>query len=252
MSINIEKFFPSTEFENSRVQISIFDKKKEHCVDVIIKYNDNELFVDQLTKCGKSSGADLLKRVELFAQSLPSTITKITLNDASRISLCSNYLICSLTNLSILTTGESWYNKLGYRSEYNYAKEKEHNEQSIMQSVENAFKQIFRNDNDLATSAVNSIARILNKPPIEVERSLVKEIFQELKNVLLHDKEICSSMFDDVATVIDTINMSNIMLEYDTYLTKPIQREQILGGKRLKTKAKKRTKSKRKTRKIIF
>jgi hypothetical protein len=87
-----------------------------------------------LAKCGPEedlrSGTLLLNMVDALAGLIPECKT-ITLQDASTVSRCS-YPI-NLADLTILLTGISWYNRLGYKQS-SYESDKEYKE-DIFESV---------------------------------------------------------------------------------------------------------------------
>jgi hypothetical protein len=72
------------------------------------------IYIYDLTKCG-INGTSSLKKMEKLAQKLPK-IKFIKLEDGSEIRLCNNNLIIPMDILYILSTGQSWYNSLGYYS----------------------------------------------------------------------------------------------------------------------------------------
>lgn len=80
------------------------------------------LHISVLSKCGSAnSGNRLLALVDELAKSIPF-VEYITLTDASTIRTCDVEL--NLNELKILTseTGESWYNRWGYKSPTNHYK----------------------------------------------------------------------------------------------------------------------------------
>jgi hypothetical protein len=71
------------------------------------------LHVASLSKCRTMSGNSLLALVDKLAQSIPF-IEYAFLEDLSRLKKCNKNI--SLSNLKILTTGDSWYGSKGYYS----------------------------------------------------------------------------------------------------------------------------------------
>jgi len=86
------------------------------------KYKDlTVLHISALSKCGANNGNRLLALVNVLVESIPF-IEYISLTDASNIRKCDVRL--GLNELSILTseTGESWYNRWGYKSPIHHAR----------------------------------------------------------------------------------------------------------------------------------
>jgi len=229
MSVDINKYFPSDEFEVNSVRISVFDKVSNHCVDLVIKYQENLLHIDYLNKCSGNGGAKLLNKIEQFAFSLPSSINKITLQDVSSINLCKTYISCSLANLYLLTTGESWYNKFGFKSD-NYENEKEHNRKVIELTMNDAFNKMPTLPKD---EIINSITYLLRENSQKVLEQNVKSVFTKLKNVLLKEKENCDDILDHLEVMADFIN-GFYLLEYSPYLFKDLTRNNILTGGKIR------------------
>jgi hypothetical protein len=85
------------------------------------KYRDlTVMHITLLSKCGANNGNRLLALVDELVESI-RFIEYITLTDASNIKKCDVRL--GLNELSILTseTGESWYNRWGYKSPIHHA-----------------------------------------------------------------------------------------------------------------------------------
>ncbi len=83
-----------------------------HCLTISV--NKDSIDLDQLLKCGINNGNRLLHMLDDFARLIKSH--KINLMDESNIYICDNKI--KLSNLYILTTGESWYNSHGYYSSH--------------------------------------------------------------------------------------------------------------------------------------
>ena len=116
----IKRFFPQIDYtivqEYSVIKIS----KKDPVSDCIqFKIMDDHIWIKSLNRCGEISGPILLDNIYKLAQLL-SNIQNIQLYDESYILKCNKRI--SLKTIKILTTGQTWYNKLGYKSK-NYEEE---------------------------------------------------------------------------------------------------------------------------------
>ena len=94
------------------------------CVVFTIKGTDY-IYIDILSKC-IASGTKTLENMDRLAKELG--ISKLQLYDGSSIHECE--VGVNLYKLNILTTGESWYNKMGYKSP-EYVAEQEINNQIL-------------------------------------------------------------------------------------------------------------------------
>ena len=109
------------------------------CLQLIITPLES-IVVSTLTKCtdvtrNEGSGNALMLKVSQLAKTLK--IDTIQLYDDSKVRICGDAKDTTevdLFRLKILTKGKSWYNSLGYKSEY-YAEEIEHNREVILSSM---------------------------------------------------------------------------------------------------------------------
>ena len=87
---------------------------------------ENILFIDMLYKCNPDSGSEILKKIIEYGKYLKKEeiITEINLEDISNIEIGDKKF--SLSLLSILSTGISWYNQFGFISKQ-FEEEKKHN-----------------------------------------------------------------------------------------------------------------------------
>jgi hypothetical protein len=123
----ISEFFKSEHYvinQNHNIPniYDIFTKKNEGCLS--LRFENNNIYVYYLGKCGIYNGKYLLKKLEDLAMSMPN-IQYIELKDESTIYI--NEYGINLAFLKILTKGQSWYNSLGYFSS-NYENEKSYNQ----------------------------------------------------------------------------------------------------------------------------
>ena len=114
--------------------IKMKNKDNNICAEITIKSNTH-LYLDNLYKCGTFSGTNVIQAVETFAKKYG--YKTIELEDDARIEskftqFRKNGGHCSIwvPVLQILATGETWYNKLGYKSKF-YAQEVAHNKKII-------------------------------------------------------------------------------------------------------------------------
>jgi hypothetical protein len=116
-------------------------------------YNDH-LHINTLHKC-ENTGSKSLEMVEQLAKLIPN-IHYISLDDGSSIKICGYKILLFI--LKILTKGQSWYNSLGYVSEY-YADELEDNS-NIINMEYNAFIDRVYENNLNTFMRINSIERL--------------------------------------------------------------------------------------------
>jgi len=104
-------------FPYVKLIIYILTKKQEECVSFVIKKNFDTGFsiinIHTIDKCNMG-GNNILKALEDVAQKLKIKYVMIG-QDASHINLKHCNESISLYVLSILSTGESWYNRRGYK-----------------------------------------------------------------------------------------------------------------------------------------
>ena len=104
--------FISTQNKNGSVTITNGGKE---CLVYSIDELTSNIYISKISKCsdGKPLTREAIKMVEDFAKSDPD-IRFIYLDDESSINVCTVPL--QLRYLKILTTGQSWYNSIGYKS----------------------------------------------------------------------------------------------------------------------------------------
>jgi len=242
----IQRIFPNSDFDvqikeskDGYRQFLIIDKHQHSCVDFTIK--EDLIYVDWLTNCSSGSGTTLLHKVEQIA--IEMGIFKIELMDASQITTPCNKGV-SLQLLSILTTGKSWYNKLGYVCEQQSEIDSYNN--SIIHMLFSDFIDIIyemfeKNYKD----KIDSFQTLINElfPIIDFE-STVQEVFIKIKDMLKKGQP-CLAIEPKLLLLITYIKMSNIILippPFKTTFTKIIQS----GGKKIKRKGKTKKYKKRK------
>lgn len=110
----LQSFFSSPKYtiRESRDEINILDNRGQTCIT--FEYISGGIYIHNLNKCLTNSGTANLQLLENYARA--SGIKKIELMDASHLDICDSVSV-SLAFITILTEGQSWYNKLGYKSE---------------------------------------------------------------------------------------------------------------------------------------
>ena len=88
--------------------------KRKTCLD--LELNDDNLFVAHLNKCPDSSGSATMAKLEKVGKQME--LDRIDLMDAQSLEFkCNKKRLDVMTKyVNILADGESWYNKLGYKS----------------------------------------------------------------------------------------------------------------------------------------
>lgn len=165
----------TTSRSTSTTYYNIRDTIDKNCI-MFHYYTDTDntegIYIDGLDKCLLNTGTELLTKIEEFARL--ANIKHIHLEDVSVITPCVGVGI-RLYYLNILCTGQSWYNKHGYKSE-NHDAEIAHNINIINSPMINYIE----NDEDYLT-----LSSILNPDAEEPDvNGTVQEVFQHLKHYL--------------------------------------------------------------------
>jgi hypothetical protein len=191
-----------------------------------------------LSKCGENNGNRLLTLVDELVQSI-KFIEYIMLTDASNIRKCDVRL--GLNKLKILTseTGESWYNRWGYKSPTHHARN-----MRINSDIRNARMSEF----PLLQSAIRGAFPELNTDGTVHE--CVKHMSEQIRSFPEEARE-CSKEQIDKITALNML-IGELRVEYSKGLVKPVSHGSHGGYKRSATKrsatkrsAKKRSATKR-------
>lgn len=120
------------------------------CAKIVIERPDH-ILLDSLNKCGTMSGTQVLQFVEKFAKKYG--YKTIELEDDARIESTGKKFRSKggrceimLPILHILATGETWYNKMGYRSK-TYDREHYHNSTIIRRPFVEFIRTIAKEEN---------------------------------------------------------------------------------------------------------
>jgi hypothetical protein len=254
----IQRIFPESEFTarknksplNKYLKIYVRDNSQKICIVFTIK--EESIYVDELNRCTSGSGTILLQKVEQLAREIG--FFKVTLIDSSEINTpCEDRV--SLQILSILTTGKSWYNRLGYIFENQSEIDSYHDELIKMRfSVFiNKIHEIIENKYPNHLIKFETLLRDLVRQQYINFESTVKEVFTQIK-YMLKKGEPCHEIEPQLVSLIMYINMSNILIS-KSVVTKTIGPDIGKGMKRKgptkKRKKKQNTKKRTKTNKFL-
>ena len=176
----------------------------------------DHIYIDSLSKCGSTSGGDLLTMIYTIAKEMPN-IKYIELVDASQIKICSTKI--SLRILKILTTGQSWYNSHGYYSA-NYESEKSHNEEIINMNYENFIDIVYK----------KRLEKFKYENSIEQLRNLLESRKEQLSTISKSDNK---EKYQFIAQRI--LEIQDIIVNHNKFINSYIQKEEaeINEGMRL-------------------
>ena len=207
----------TTKTQNTRLYgpitfYKILDTRGKNCI-TFHYYTDTDgkecIAIGGLDRCSLNTGTELLNKIEEFAKK--ANFQRIHLEDASRIELCDGIRI-KLYYLNILCTGQSWYNKHGYISEY-HRDELSHNRELIESPMINYIK----NDEDYLM-----LSNILNPDAEEPDvKGTVQQVFIQLKNYLINNGDNCSNpvVYKNIEFIGDLIKaIGKRYIKYDGYL----------------------------------
>ena len=216
--------------------------------------NKNNIHVHNIDNCEEQNkGREFLMLVEEIAQQIGSK--EITLLDASRIKFPHSSV--SLKTLYNLTTGQSWYNSLGYICLNNpygsYAENYEFNKRKIKTTkVSDFIEEVKDNTHDrLTEEMIDNLFREITETHHELNPEMnIHDYFTIVKKILRERSSpvvvlLIKLLFNiEVSDVIST-SLSDCLLvkEMDTSpLIKDIKRQPTVSGGK---KQKKRNKTKR-------
>jgi hypothetical protein len=107
------------------------------CLDISFEKDLSQLYIHRLNKCGEiCTGSDLLRMVDQLVNLIPQC-NAIELYDEAYTYKCGTGI--ELSKLEILKTGQSWYNKHGYKQD-NYDDETDYNKGLIEIPVSQALR----------------------------------------------------------------------------------------------------------------
>ena len=131
-------FDVSRYLHGGNLAFEIRNGSREHpCLDFSFERNLSQIHIHRLNKCGEfRTGSYLLRKVDELVALIPQC-QAIELYDESHIYKCGNDF--DLAKLEILKTGQSWYNKHGYK-QVNYDEESDWNKRQIEIPVHEALR----------------------------------------------------------------------------------------------------------------
>jgi hypothetical protein len=264
---NIKKFFPNFHFSEGISSEYSFDDINERPSDIFINltskgkncifFNLNRLngrrrvYVEHLDKCPDGQGKENLKNLEKFAETLPEEFQFIDLQDASQLKFCDGSVKIDLWLLFLLSEGETWYNSMGYHSQFdldgtNQQKQKEIN----LEKLQTVLKDFFKAKETLPVYAtfcaqLRVFLQNLFSNKTDIEALTIQETFRKIKKYLLDHKDDCKDeSFLNNLEIIKTFMFSidnDLYLRYDSDVRKYIkrskpQKSQQNGGKKTKNK----------------
>jgi hypothetical protein len=194
-------------------QIKDNNNNNNNCITFTVFINPDNgkqgIYILYLDKCSSSSGTNLLNILEQYAIER-GDIYEIDLNDASDIYICN--IRISLSYLYLLTTGISWYNKLGYISD-DTSSEKEHNLIEIQKNFANNLYRVLTNTSNYP----NIYYKLLQLfPDINIEpepETIFVKIVEKINNII--DPE---SLEEDPFSLIETFTIQDFFIILHNYI----------------------------------
>ena len=206
-----DKFF--FKLIGNKINITTNDIQSDRCAIINIE-SPTRIYLDMLYKCGGNSGTQVIKLIEKFAKKYG--YKTIELEDDSRIysektkfrRKKGGHCMIWLPILQILSSGTTWYNKLGYKSPY-YNKEVKHNEAIINKPFIKFMKDVVGNtlvQDPRAPSLENLIEGMylfVNKDESSIS---VKDLFTKVNRKLKNEELICDGKHPELDWYIDIEN----------------------------------------------
>lgn len=208
------------------------------------------LYISKIFKCSadRPVSRELIKLIEKLAETISvppwSSVKYIKMEDGSSIHVCS--VDIDLRYLKILTTGESWYNSLGYKS-LNHDANVAHNAVIINKPMYWLLSELY-NQEDIEEF-------IAMFPEFSTDWTVQKYVTAMTKEIPTSGTRICTEEQRNKAYLLFNLLYfigKSEMLEYDFRLQKKVERGTKSGGcakktlKNTRIKSRKTTTSKRK------
>jgi len=192
-----------------KIRIITNDINASNCGIINID-SDSHIYIDMLYKCGENTGTQVIKTIERFAKKYG--YKTIELEDDSRIYSKNTKLrkkgghcMIWMPILQILSSGDTWYNKLGYKSDY-YNKEIKHNKAIINKSFIKFMKNIVENTHH-PHAHEPSLESLINGMYLFVDEDekniTVKELFTKVNKKLRNKELICDGSLPELDWYID-------------------------------------------------
>jgi hypothetical protein len=178
-------FFPRAEYEikiedSPLIQIDIKNKTQK-CITFFVI--DKVLYLGELNQCNDKSGTVNLNKIKEYGKYLKSIniIDKIEFYDSSTI----YGKKISLSLLSILSTGMSWYNRFGFISK-NFKQEEENNAKFLIMTFKDFLNECIPK---ILENKLKYYQEELNNEILELQQNLNKSLFKEKKLEQLSKKK---------------------------------------------------------------
>lgn len=181
--------------EQYGTSVNIRDTDENQCAGITVKSKDG-LYLENLYKCGKYSGTNVILAVEKFGRNYGYKTIQLEDESVVEYKIGEDIFSISVPILQILATGMTWYNKLEYRS-IHFEKEFAHNKQvielpfitfvrRIAQKAEYSPKKIMY--------LVGGLSSIFDDGTLDV-RIKVKKVFQAVSARLKTTQLVCDRDF---------------------------------------------------------
>ena len=173
------------------------------------------LYLDNLFKCGAFSGTKVITSVENFGRKYG--YKKIELEDDARIQCEPNQFRnkgggCSvlIAVLQILATGETWYNKMGYRSKF-YTQEVAHNQKIIEMpfiklvtgiALQSEYSKNRHFESPTLEELIDGLSLVMEGEDFSVT---VREVFTNVSKLLKVKDLQCDSGHPDIEWILDIL-----------------------------------------------
>jgi hypothetical protein len=217
--------------ENSYMNVEIGNKRANlACAKIQYLYDDKTILIHDISKCGNAetkqgSGTDIIKRLiavgyefkKYFSEQEDVRLQLIIDSDQSKINV--GGIAFELNWLYLFSTGETWYNHLGFK-EKDYDEIKKCVDPFISAEIKRKFKKIMHNIKEISNRASIN-AHTLTKlhhyhAELEDAKQLLSHLLSHLPN---HERCIIRNKFSDIS--------------YDLY--------EVKGGNNKRTRTMRRT-----------
>lgn len=186
-----------------------------HCLTILV--NKDYIDLDLLSKCGINNGNRLLHMLDDFARLI--NLHKITLMDKSSIYICDVKI--KLSDLYILTTGESWYNSHGYYSADSKS-ENDNNKTILIKDIDDYVKECidmecirYEKELNMDPSRKRAIIYMSKDPSLKNN----EELIEKSNNMKLYETDPVKTM-ENIKTRLESY-LPQIKAKFGEYFKKP-------------------------------
>ena len=219
---------PFISTSNKDGSVTITNGGKE-CLVYSIEDLANKIYISKISKCsdGKPLTREVIKVVEKLAES-KSDIRSIYLDDESSINVCTVPL--RLYYLKILTTGESWYNSIGYKSS-THDDDVAHNAVIINRPMDQLLSELSYTEVHMFPGLPPTLENLQTVFPGLSEKMTVKEYVTAMSNELPRSGTIkCTpEQIQKAKLLYNLINAISGMLRYKPSLHKIVYKSPARG-----------------------